>query len=64
MHAWTYVCTAACICQCISVSMLTRLLYCSLVNKESTYIRTYSIRGTFDDDFNLAIWRIYLKSPN
>ena len=25
---------------------------------------TYPIRGTFGDDFNLAVWRIWLRSPN
>ena len=25
---------------------------------------TLGISGTFDDDFNLAVWQICLKSPN
>ena len=27
-------------------------------------VRTSRISGTFDGDFNLAVWQICLKSPN
>ena len=30
----------------------------------ASYICCYRISGTFDDDFNLAVWWICLKSPN
>ena len=28
------------------------------------YVHTYCISGTFDDNFNVMIWQIFLQSPN